>query len=81
MKPRHAVALVVALMLSSCAAQRGPTPQDVRQSEEQYLECLQTTDTSGCAYEKNVRDFWLDSFGMKPPELTTMLPPNLAWSH
>jgi len=83
---RHAAALAFALvLLSSCAAQRGPTPQDVRRAENQYEECMRTTDyPSECAYEKDARDFWLkyiefhvaDNGIMPPPYLT---PPNLSW--
>ena len=83
MKPRHAAALALVVTLSSCAAQR--RPQDVRDSENQYEECMRTTDyPSECAYEKNVRDFWLNhielqvanSIAIPPPYLPA---PNLSW--
>jgi hypothetical protein len=66
MKPRHAAALALVVMLSSCAyVQRGPTAQSVSYSETQYEDCMRTTDyPSECAYEKHVRDFVWDEFHM-----------------
>lgn len=59
MKLRHAAALALGLMLSSCADfQRGPTPEAVSGSENQYEECMRTSDyPSECANEKHIRDF------------------------
>ena len=66
MKLRHAAALALVVMLSSCASvQRGPTAQSVRDSETQYEDCMRTTDyPSECAYEKHVRDFVWNELGM-----------------
>ena len=85
MKPRHAAALALVVTLSSCAAQRGPTPQDVRDSENQYEECMRTTDyPSECAYEKNARDFWMNHIELQVANGSIMAPPyleapNLSW--
>jgi hypothetical protein len=85
MNLRHVAALSLVVTLSSCAVQKGPTPEDVHYSEKQYEECMGTTDyPSECAYEKNVRDFWMNhiefqaanSIAMPPPYLTA---PNLSW--
>ena len=56
MKPLHAAALALGVMLSSCAhVQRGPSTG----SEQEYKECLRTSDyPSECANEKHVRDFF-----------------------
>jgi hypothetical protein len=60
MKPLHAAALALGVMLSSCAyVQRGPTAEGVSWSNNQYEECMRTTDyPSECAYEKHARDFF-----------------------
>ncbi len=67
MNPRHAAALALVVMLSSCAyVQTGPTPQSVRYSQTQYEDCMRTTDyPSECAYEKHVRDFFMNELGMQ----------------
>jgi hypothetical protein len=59
-KPLSAAALALGAMLSSCSyVQRGPSPEDVRGSENEYEECLRTSDyPSECANEKQVRDFF-----------------------
>jgi len=66
MKFRHAAALALLLMSSSCAyVQTGPTAQSVKYSETQYEDCMRTTDyPSECAYEKTVRDFSWNEFHM-----------------
>jgi hypothetical protein len=67
MKSRHAAALALVVMLSSCGyVQTGPTAQSVKWSEIQYKDCMRTTDyPSECAYEKQVRDFVWDEFHME----------------
>ena len=59
MKPLHAAALVLGVMLSSCGyVQWGPTAEDLRISEQEYQKCLRTSDyVSECANEKQVRNF------------------------
>jgi hypothetical protein len=85
MKSLHATALALGVMLSSCAVQRGPTPQGMRQSETQYEECMRTTDyPSECAYEKNARDFWSNHIELQVANADLMPPPyfnlaNLSW--
>ena len=66
MNIRHAAALALVVMLSSCAyVQTGPTAQSVKWSEIQYEDCMRTTDyPSECAYEKRVRDFAWNELGM-----------------
>ena len=82
---RHAAALALVFMLSSCAVQRGPTPQAVRQSEKQYEECMRTTDyPSECANEKKAWDFWLNHIDMQVANTDVLPPPyfilaNLSW--
>ena len=60
MKPLHAAALALGVMLSSCGyVERGPTAKEVNISKNEYEECMRTTDyPSECAYEKHVRDFF-----------------------
>ena len=82
MNLRHAAVLALVVTLSSCAAQKGPTPQDVRDSENKYVECMRTTDyPSECTYEKNVREFWMNH--IEANTIATPFPyfeaPNLSW--
>jgi hypothetical protein len=59
MKLRHAAALALGVMLSSCGyVQWGPTAGDLRLSELEYQKCLRTSDsTSECANERQLRNF------------------------
>ena len=58
MKPLHAAALALGVLLSSCGyLQRGTAV--VRGPDTQYDECLRTSDyPSECANEKHMRDFF-----------------------
>lgn len=60
MKPLHAAALALGVMLSSCGyVQRGPSPEDARWSEIKYEDCMRTSDyPSECANEKHISDFF-----------------------
>jgi hypothetical protein len=60
MKPLHAAALALGVILSSCGyVQRGPSPEEVSSSDTQYEECMRTSDyPSECANEKRIRDFF-----------------------
>jgi hypothetical protein len=58
MKPRHAAALALVGLLSSCASIHhtyiGPSPDQLRLSEQEYKVCMQTSDypTGECAKEE-----------------------------